>query len=95
MGADGLEEDGDEDEEGNSAEHRAARSSDAGSRPPIYNAEGMHEKLEDICWPSEVPDPSASVYYLVKCKGPKDFLFMIPITAAEVHRSKKIDATSF
>ncbi|EIE20095.1 eukaryotic rRNA processing [Coccomyxa subellipsoidea C-169] len=48
-----MEKDGDEDEEGNSAEQRVARSSDAGARPPIYNAEGMHEKLEDICWPSE------------------------------------------
>jgi hypothetical protein len=67
MGAEGMEEDGDEDEEGNSAEQRVARSSDAGARPPIYNAEGMHEKLEDICWPSEVPYPSASVYYSVKC----------------------------
>lgn len=36
------------------AERRARRVAAAGSRPPIYNAEAMHEKLEDISWPSEV-----------------------------------------
>lgn len=52
-----MEED---DEEGNSAEQRAGRSDDAGARPPIYNAEGLHEKLEDISWPTEVSAASAS-----------------------------------
>ena len=50
-GAEDMDED---DEEGTSAEHRAGRSDDAGARPPIYNAEGLHEKLEDISWPTEV-----------------------------------------
>jgi hypothetical protein len=59
MGAEDMEEEGDDDVEGNSGEQRAARAADAGARPPIYNAEGMHEKLEDICWPSEVPDASS------------------------------------
>ena len=36
------------------AERRAKRLADAAARPPIYNAEAMHEKLEDISWPSEV-----------------------------------------
>ncbi|BDA45324.1 probable rRNA-processing protein EBP2 [Coccomyxa sp. Obi] len=50
MGAGDADED---DEEGNSAEQRAGRADDAGARPPIYNAEGLHEKLEDISWPTE------------------------------------------
>ncbi len=51
MGAEDMDED---DEEDTSGEHRAGRSDDAGARPPIYNAEGLHEKLEDISWPTEV-----------------------------------------
>ena len=31
------------------------RAAEAGARPPIYNAEGLHERLEDISWPAEVP----------------------------------------
>lgn len=47
--------DEDEDEELLSpGERRARRLADAAARPPIYNAEAMHEKLEDISWPSEV-----------------------------------------
>jgi len=45
------------------AERRARRVAAAGSRPPIYNAEAMHEKLEDISWPSEVLPTS----YLKDC----------------------------
>lgn len=56
MDAEDMEDD--DEDEGNSAEQRAKRAADAGARPPIYNAEGMHEKLEDISWPSEVPEPS-------------------------------------
>ena len=47
----------DEDNDGellNPAERRAKRLAAAADRPPIYNAEAMHEKLEDISWPSEV-----------------------------------------
>lgn len=55
MGAGDVDDDG---EEGNSAEQRAGRADDAGARPPIYNAEGLHEKLEDISWPTEVPAAS-------------------------------------
>lgn len=40
--------------EGDSAEQRAKRAAEASARPPIYNAEGLHEKLEDISWPSDV-----------------------------------------
>ena len=36
------------------AERRAKRLAESAARPPIYNAEAMHEKLEDISWPSEV-----------------------------------------
>ena len=53
-GGDEDEEDDDE-EDLNPAERRARRIEAAASRPPIYNAEAMHEKLEDIGWPSQVP----------------------------------------
>ena len=36
------------------AERRAHKLQAAAERPPIYNADAMHEKLEDISWPSEV-----------------------------------------
>ncbi len=55
------QEDEDEEEEDellSPAERRAKRLADAAARPPIYNAEAMHEKLEDISWPSEVKAPS-------------------------------------
>ena len=51
--------DDDNDEAGrDTAEQRAARAAEAAARPPIYNAEGLHEKLEDISWPAEVCRPS-------------------------------------
>ena len=46
------------------AERRAKRLADAAARPPIYNAEAMHEKLEDISWPSEVLALSCPVVVL-------------------------------
>jgi hypothetical protein len=59
-GGDTSEDEEDDRGVGNSAEERSKRAAEAGVRPPIYNAEGMHEKLEDIAWPSEV---SASSCY--------------------------------
>ncbi|CAL5221811.1 g4067 [Coccomyxa viridis] len=49
---DGVDEDEDE-ELLSPAERRAKRIAESAARPPIYNAEAMHEKLEDISWPSE------------------------------------------
>jgi hypothetical protein len=50
--------DAEEDDEGGLGEDpaavRARQAAEAGARPPIYNAEALHEKLEDISWPSEV-----------------------------------------
>ena len=43
------------------AERRRQRMEAATSRPPIYNTEALHEKLEDISWPSEVPSPLYSL----------------------------------
>ncbi len=49
------EEEEDNDEESlDPAERRRQRMEAAASRPPIYNTEALHEKLEDISWPSEV-----------------------------------------
>ena len=50
------EEDNDE-ESLDPAERRRQRIEAAASRPPIYNADALHEKLEDISWPSEVLSP--------------------------------------
>ncbi|CAK0780053.1 hypothetical protein CVIRNUC_004924 [Coccomyxa viridis] len=48
------EEEEDNDEESlDPAERRRQRMEAAASRPPIYNTEALHEKLEDISWPSE------------------------------------------
>lgn len=54
LGRDEDEEDLDEELQMDPAERRARKLQDATERPPIYNAEAMHEKLEDISWPSEV-----------------------------------------
>ena len=51
------EEDNDE-ESLDPAERRRQRMEAAASRPPIYNTEALHEKLEDISWPSEVLSPT-------------------------------------
>ena len=53
-------EDSDDDDVGeegglDASEQRARRAAEAGARPPLYNAEGLHERLEDISWPAEVP----------------------------------------
>ena len=50
------EEDNDE-ESMDPAERRRRRMEAAASRPPIYNTEALHEKLEDISWPSGVLSP--------------------------------------
>ena len=61
---DGVDEDEDE-ELLSPAERRAKRIAESAARPPIYNAEAMHEKLEDISWPSEVLAHSCLRF----CKG--------------------------
>ena len=57
---DDNEEDNDE-ESLDPAERRRQRMEAAASRPPIYNTEALHEKLEDISWPSEVLSPLSSL----------------------------------
>ena len=54
--APGIDDEHDEEDEEllSPAERRAKRLAAAAARPPIYNAEAMHEKLEDLSWPSEV-----------------------------------------
>ena len=52
------EQDNDDEDLMSPAERRAKQLAAAAARPPIYNAEAMHEKLEDISWPSEVLTPS-------------------------------------
>ena len=59
-GNDEEEEDNDE-ESLDPAERRRQRMEAAASRPPIYNTEALHEKLEDISWPSEVLSPLSSL----------------------------------
>lgn len=44
-----MEEDDDEEEEGNDGPAPVDK-----GRPPIYNHEALHEKLEDIAWTEEV-----------------------------------------
>ena len=60
-----IHEEDDSDEDLSPAERRAQRLANAADRPPIYNAEAMHEKLEDISWPSEVLTLSCLKY----CRG--------------------------
>lgn len=76
MGAGDMDED---DEEGNSAEQRAGRADDAGARPPIYNAEGLHEKLEDISWPTEVSAAFACMAAIASVRSNK------PCTMCQLH----------
>ena len=55
------EEENNDEESLDPAERRRQRMEAAASRPPIYNTEALHEKLEDISWPSEVLSPMSSL----------------------------------
>ena len=68
------------------AERRARKLQAAAERPPLYNADAMHEKLEDISWPSEV--------LLGYCPGDRTHLswvLHVYLKAFEVHICQRLE----